>query len=323
MSDATRFTIYCCTIVLSLVAAYAGRSHGVFKESWARPIHHFVLVYTWTVTYLMGTWFQPIRIESAWVPVLILATISLPALLMRVVAKKAGLPGKQVGVTVVAAAISNTGFTLGAYLCYLMYERGEDALGYGATWGALNVFGLVLVVYPIVRRYGELDEPGVSNARMILRSFTTLPAMPMYGALVGWGLAIAKVPRPAFISDFHVMDVLTFIVCVGSYFGIGLTIRLGETLQYLRGHMLVAVASFIVGPAVMGLMILLTRATARPIDPFGGEVLFVLSFMPAGVSTVLVANIFHLDARMAGNVWLWNTVGFLVVGLPIMWWVVT
>src|SRR5690606_39118153 len=92
MSDGTRFTMFCFATVVALLVGYVGRVRGVCRESWSRPIHHFVLVYCWTATYFLGTWHLPVAWASLWVPALILLTIAIPALLIGPVARWIGLP---------------------------------------------------------------------------------------------------------------------------------------------------------------------------------------------------------------------------------------
>ena len=42
--------------------------------------------------------------------------------------------------------------------------------------------------------------------------------------------------------------------------------------------------------------------------------------MPGGIIMVMLANLFHLDTRMASVTWMWNTLLFLVVPLPVILW---
>ena len=46
------------------------------------------------------------------------------------------------------------------------------------------------------------------------------------------------------------------------------------------------------------------------------QTFLLIAFMPTAIQTVIVANLFHLDARMAGSVWIVNTLIFICLVLP-------
>ena len=49
--------------------------------------------------------------------------------------------------------------------------------------------------------------------------------------------------------------------------------------------------------------------------------MMIQAFTPSALNLVIVSNLFHLDARLASVLWLWNTVIFCVVCLPLLiWW---
>ncbi|MEO0477625.1 MAG: hypothetical protein AAF085_16900, partial [Planctomycetota bacterium] len=48
------------------------------------------------------------------------------------------------------------------------------------------------------------------------------------------------------------------------------------------------------------------------------QTFMLMAFMPIAIQCVIVANLFHLDARMAGSVWIVNTLIFLCVVLPVI-----
>ena len=51
------------------------------------------------------------------------------------------------------------------------------------------------------------------------------------------------------------------------------------------------------------------------------RVLFVIAFVLAGLAVwEKIANMFGLDARLASVVWLWNTLLFFAVPLPVILW---
>ena len=51
------------------------------------------------------------------------------------------------------------------------------------------------------------------------------------------------------------------------------------------------------------------------------HVILIQAFTPTALNTVMVSNLFHLDARLGSVLWLWNTILFCLGPLPlVLWW---
>jgi predicted permease len=115
------------------------------------------------------------------------------------------------------------------------------------------------------------------------------------------------------------MDLLAWLAAFGGYFGIGLKLRLGESRAFMREHLTLALVKFVCCPLFTLGLVLLIGLLFKPLPWMETCVLMLLSAAPAGISMVIVANLFQLDSRMASIVWLWNTLTYLAVILPISW----
>lgn len=58
--------------------------------------------------------------------------------------------------------------------------------------------------------------------------------------------------------------------------------------------------------------------THMPLTALGQRVVVVEAFMPMAIQSVMIANLFHLDGRMASTLWLVNTVLFVLLPLPVL-----
>lgn len=58
--------------------------------------------------------------------------------------------------------------------------------------------------------------------------------------------------------------------------------------------------------------------THMPLAALGQRVVVVEAFMPMAIQSVMIANLFHLDGRMASTLWLVNTVLFVLLPLPVL-----
>jgi hypothetical protein len=46
----------------------------------------------------------------------------------------------------------------------------------------------------------------------------------------------------------------------------------------------------------------------------------IQSFMPVAILSVVVSIIFELDTRMSSNLFVWNTILFLLIIFPLVYW---
>jgi predicted permease len=322
VDEKTRLIVFLAFSLLCLGLGYIARRRKWAPESLSRPIHLHTLVWFWSPVSLLTFWHLPLDDRGAtdlmWMmgaqPVLMIASGGLMALLMR----RSKAPASQRGVMVLGAALSNHGFTLGAYLCYALLRPPEDALGLGIAYvTSMQVF-MVLIFYPVARHYGA--EPAGSLARVILDSFWTLRAAPLYAALTGFLLNVTDIHRPDWIEKTQVVHILFFASAAGAYGGIGLRLHMQDWRSHFSRHALLAAIQF--GFMPLASLALILIATALPAAPssLATSVILVEAFTPTAINMVIVANLFHLDARLASQLWTINTLTFIVVVLPLVIW---
>jgi len=308
-------------VIFSLAAAllgYIARERRWLDESVARPIHFHTVAWTWSTAAVLALWSIPVAWETLWVVLLQAMVTVLPALGVIPVARRMGATRGQIGVMAIAVGVCNIGYTLGGYLCYALIGPDHDAsLGVVGVCVSVLAVCIILFLYPIALHFGELDT-GQTITQLSRASLTGPPALPLYGAIVGATLAIARVPQPDFLADYYLKDIVLFALTFGSHLGIGLRLR----FKFLPGDWefqgVLAVFVFGLTPALTFGFIALTNLTPFPMSDLAARVMRVEAFMPAGVSCVMLANIFHLDTRLAASLWLWNTLAFLVLLLPVL-----
>ncbi|MEZ6191170.1 MAG: hypothetical protein R3C45_07740 [Phycisphaerales bacterium] len=320
-----QFTIFCLFNALSLVAGYAARRKNLLGEHTARPIHFVTVSFIWGGVALLSIWRLPPDRANLWLLAIEPLLVAIPAFGVIPIARWMGCNNNQTGVIATSAGLANLGFTLGAYLCYTLLGhepgQGEAALAYAVAQVNLMAMSGVLMLYPLARHFGEAGVGDQSVLRLVVTSFLDLRALMVHCAIVGVVLAYTSVPFPKFIDELHVIDVLFYLGGFGGYFAIGLRLRLGDTRQYLREHALLAAVKFAGLPLLSLGILALVNLTAAPLSPLGQKVVLVEAFMPVAIQSVMIANLFHLDGRMASTLWLVNTVLFAVVPLPVLvWW---
>ncbi len=317
-----QFTAFCVFNALCLAAGYGARRRKLLGEHAARPIHFVTVSFVWGAVSLLSVWRLPPLSANLWLVVIEPLLVAVPAFAVVPIARRMGCNNKQTGVIATAAGLGNLGFTLGAYLCYTLLNspagQGEAALAYAVAQVNLMAMAGVLMMYPLARHFGGQHGDDQSITKLIVTSFFDLRALMVHCAIVGVVLAYAGVPFPVALDEYHVIDVLFYLGGFGGYFGIGLRLRLGDARMYLREHALLALVKFAGIPLLSVGVLALVNLTPVPLAVLGQRVVVVEAFMPIAIQSVMIANLFHLDGRMASTLWLVNTALFVLVPLPVL-----
>ncbi len=314
MDDATvKFLVFVAFSLACFAGGYGGRRRGWVPEPVSRPVHLHTLIWFWAPVSLISFW----RLDLG--PQVAVLMVSQPLLMLFgwaitvPLASWIGCTREQTGVLGIGAAISNHGFTLGAYLCYALLHPGEEALFLAIAYVMSMQLFMVLIFYPVAHHYGPESSRRVGP--LIAGSFLTLRAIPLYAAVAGLVLNLAGVSVPALAKRVWFMDVLFFAGAAGAYFGIGLRLRLGDSLRYLRMHAVLAAVKFVAMPAGAAVVVAVWSVGGL-ISELASDVMLIEAFTPTAINLVIVANLFHLDARLASSLWLWNTLAFCAVPMP-------
>ncbi len=318
MSPTARFIAFALFSTAALVLGYLLRKRGLVHEDRSRPLHFGTMVFIWSPTALFSIWRMPLEPQVLWlfaVQLLLVAGVGLGSIPL---ARLIGCDRRQVGVMATAAGLGNIGLTLGAYLCYCLIEPRHEALAYamGLTI-IMHVLG-VIVLFPVCRWFGEAEPGDRSVAWLILVNLVDVRSLAVHFALLGLILAVLAVPFPQQVEDYYVLDALFWLGGLGTYLGIGLRLRLADTFRFMPHNALLALIRFILNPLLILLLLLLTQLTPMPLTGAAWEVVLLQAFMPTAVMTVMLANLFHLDTRLASMTWVWNTLIFLVLVLPVL-----
>ncbi len=320
MADPTiRFIIFALFSGVCLAGGYLARKRRAAAEQISRPLHLWTVVLVWSPVALVAFWHLPLDRDTFVLmtlqPVQMLIAWGAAVLVARMLKCERG----QTAVVILSAALSNQGFTLGAYLCYALLSPSDQALSYAMAFVTMMQVFMVLVFYPIARSYssdtGTQAEP---MGKLIRQNFLDIRAAPLYLALVGIMLSGFSVAIPSWIGEYHVMEILFFIGAIGSYAGIGLRLRLGDSRKYLKLHFALAAIRFALVPlAMMGVLAML-HFTPLGLGTLPRDVVVIEVFTPTAIAAVIVPNLFGLDARLASVLWLWNTIIWGAICLPVI-----
>ncbi len=213
----------------------------------------------------------------------------------------------------ISASLSNHGFTMGGFVCYLLY--GEVGLGYSALFVFYFTPYLFLVMFPYARRAAR-STPGEDRLNLLsfLRSWNHLP---LYAAVAALALLFAGIERPAY--DIQLEYIL--LPSVGLYYcTLGLSFDARSFGANLRDVAVLSVLKFLLTPALtFAVLLVFTQPWGLPVlsNEIAG-VIAVMAFMPAAVYSVMTAVLFDLESAYASELFVGTTAVFLFLVLPLI-----
>lgn len=218
-----------------------------------------------------------------------------------------GLAGRSRQTFLISSTLSNHGFTLGGFLCFMLL--GETGLGYAillVLYFMPYVFG---IIFPAARLACSRAGSGPSGWRSLVFAPQNLPLAALFAAL---GLSAAGIARP----EIEIPLTPLMFVSVGLYYlTLGVTFRGADMFRYIRPHACLGMIKFILVPAFA---VLLLRFT--PLDRVVQSVIVIQACMSTAIYSVITALLFELDERLASAMFVVNTVVCLVVVVPLLFW---
>ena len=321
MSDLTRALILVAIQVVPLGVGWATKERGIARKAWARPLSRFVIYFFNTGVCFLAAWYLPrdfgalavVRLVA--ISVLFGGCITVAGMLMGRLHRHSG---RERGVYIIGSALSNYGFTLGGFICYIFFR--ERGLSLQTIYILPLVAYIYLVWFPIGRYYGDEVET-VGPLASFVAAFSEITSLPLAGAFVGLalnrGLGVAPPDLPAWAGTAlsWTTALLVYAGTITSMFCIGITLELGSVLKYRAENASICVTKFLVGP-VIGYAL----ATLLGASGIERQVVVILSCVPVGIFTSFAANLFGLNRDLANSLFVVNTAVFLVAVLPVLVW---
>jgi predicted permease len=301
-------------LVGGIVAGFLASSRFGLPEHFAKKIMTAVLVcFNWLIS-LLVIWPMQLSRQLVWLPIVGLALISI------ITALSAGIfyflePDRKRRLTLVlAAGLSNTGYTGGAFVCYVLF--GMAGLAMANIYLLLSVPAFYLFYLPYLK-VRELRSKG-RNAELkfdFLLDFRLLPIPAIIAAII---LNLTSIKSPAFIVKFHIVDILVYIASSLSFFAIGLRVKLSRLKNYISLYFLIAAVKFILTPAVAVLIIALLVLAGQNLNDMVRKVIIILSATPSAVLMVTMSNVFDLDGPLASALWVVTMAIFVAIVVPVL-----
>jgi len=301
-------------LVIGLVSGYLASSRFGLSEHLAKKIMTIVLIcFNWVIA-LLVIWSMNLSHQLIWLPivgvVLMLTITVLSAVIFHFIE-----PNRKSWLTLtLAGAISNTGYTGGAFVCYALFGMTGLALANIYLLICLPVFYLVYLPLLKFREIRSKDR----NARLKFDFLLDLRMLATPAIITAIILNLTNVKQPAFIKNFYIVDILVYTASSLSFFAIGLRVKMSRLKNYINLYFPVAAVKFILTPAVALLIILVLELTGQNLDSLFQKVIIVSSATPSAVLTVTLSNVFDLDGPLASALWVVTMAIFVAVVVPVL-----
>jgi predicted permease len=314
MTIVTRFILIVSGIVAAMAFGYLLRKKNWLDEKYASPLMSYSVIFGWTPASTAVLWNLPLTWSLLALPLIGMILPFVLAPFGYFFAKFHHLDRKTAGTFIVSAGIANVGFTMGGFVCYCLF--GVEGLAYANLFASSWAIPYIGFYYPLARSFG--DPNSRLDIKFILRTFFDLRSLPILGTVVGLILNLAKVPMPEFLTTYHIIDILIILSILISFAIVGLQMHLSYLAKQKILHLSLAMAKFVITPLLIVPILLLTEYCLGNLPICARKVVYIEAFMPTALFSVIIANLFELDPRLAGVLFLVNTGIFLGIVLPIL-----
>ncbi len=307
MDTSTRFILFQALIILPFVSGIAVKK--IFRiqdpSAFTKRLIKVNLMAIEPIIALWSTWGLVLTGELVWLPLsglfLVLAGMAFGAAFKRIL----GLSEKKGSTFLISSSLANHGFTMGAFLCYLLL--GEQGLGLAFLFLSYFMPYIFLVVFPYAGRKSTGKPYTLRSAAQFFLSLQNMPLFAIISALVLLAFGLDR-PRMHFpVDGFIIISMALY------YFTLGLNFELPAFFMSGKENAALAAIKFLLVPGAT----LLTLKSVH-LDPAIETVIFVQSCMPAAIYSVVSSVLFDLEAGFASNLFVWNSLIFLVGILPVL-----
>jgi predicted permease len=305
MSATLRFVIFQIMIIVPFLSGTLFRSKIPYSHQFTKKIIRINLILIEPVIALWSIWGLGLSRDMILLPIsgLILVVIGLASGWVFVPAL--GLREKKRTSFLISSSLANHGFTMGAFLCYLFW--GERGLGLAFIF--LSYF--MLYIFTVIFPYAQMVSTSQRYSLSFIKNFLlNMQNMPLAAIIAGLMLQAVGLERPRI---YFPIDILIIISIAVYYFALGINFTTSDIVSSLRENIALCIIKFLIVP-FFAFAILCSVS----LDPHVEAVILIQSFMPAAIYSVVASVLFGLDTRLSSNLFVLNSIFFLVMVLPLL-----
>ncbi|HPD21540.1 MAG TPA: AEC family transporter [Desulfomonilia bacterium] len=304
MSPQARFILFQLMIIVPFLGGMALKRHISSARDLTRMLIRLNLILIEPLIVLWSIWGLSLDWNMAVLPFSGLLLVAAGMATGRLMLPGLRLSERSRATFLISSSIANHGFTMGAFLCFLFL--GERGLGLAFLFLSYFMIYIFTVIFPYARSVSRPDGsmPGVTA---YLLDIQNMPLAAVVSALV---LQLFHVQRPG--VDFPVNTLMMISIAV-YYFSLGMSFETSRVLSFLRENVALSLNRFLILPAItLGVLAMVN------LGEHVEAVIAIQSFMPVAIYSVVASVLFDLDKELASNLFVFNTLFFLLIVLPLL-----
>jgi Predicted permeases len=305
MSLTAKFIIFQAMIIVPFILGSLTKERFSNQTGFTKKLIRINLICIEPLIVLWSIWGISLKSNLVFLPVFGLAFVLTGMAIGKIFIPVLGISDKKKATFLISSSLSNHGFTMGGFLCYLL--MGEKGLGLSFIFISYFMPYIFLVIFPyasLVSTHARYDM------RFVRDFFFNIQNMPLYAFFFALALQGCGFKRP---EIFFPIDILLMIAIALYHFSLGINFEFKEVLSSRKENMALGMIKFFIIPMITFLVL---RWVA--LDPQIEVVIMLQSFMPTAVYSVMVPVLYDLDAKLASSLFVVNTLIFLIIVLPIV-----
>ncbi len=309
-----KFILFLLIIYGSLFLGYGLKKFCGSFSQFSKPITKIIMITLTPIVILNSFWSIEFKKGLlALIPLIHVTVISFSIVPAVLISNYLRLNKPEKGSFISCSLFSNVGLTLGGFLCFIFY--GEQGLYLSSLYISLFIPYYYLVGFPFMSLYSKGKRLKLHEAFLeLLRNPVSI--VPISFMCTGLIMNFAGIPRPAALNYISARW-LIYILSAGYSFAIGLGLNFRGSIKYIKHSLYITGIKFIFNP-LMGLLLLFVLGFFRFTDPLPSRVIFIESFMPTAIMSVLLVKLFDLNEDLSNAVWILTNI-LVIPFIPLMW----
>lgn len=292
---------------LPLSLGFLARRQGFLKEERGKFLFLIGMIFFESPIVVLILWKLTLNRDYLYLPLLGFSLVLFAGLTGFGFAKKLFREKKEQGAMVLASALSNQGFLLGGFICFLFF--GQEGYALSVVYILYFHFTIFFICFPVARYFSSSET--ISLLKMIRNTLFDIRSLPMLALIFGVLLNLLNVP----FSE-QLTGILDFVIPFTTFyfmFSIGLQLRLEFSYFFRREAYIIWLIKFILTPLLAYLIILYTGMKGLV-----AKIIFIESFTPAAAYSIMISTLFDLDKALASRLFVTSTLFFLFIIFPIV-----
>jgi predicted permease len=271
-----------------------------------------LVTFNWIIA-LLVIWNLPLDPAYIWLPVTAVIVLLGTTAVSVPIVRRLDIPPDSRLTVLMAASLSNLGYTGGAFVCYALF--GTVGLGLAHIYVTLWLPAAYLVFLPILKLHEARRTPAsvFSWTNIFDARYLPVPAV-----LLALALNLRGLPVPAFVARIHLVDIFVYTASAMAFFAIGMQVKFSHLRRNKALYLIVSGIKFVVSPLLALAVIVILKITGQEITGLVPKIILVLAACPSAVMMVTMSNAFGLDGRLASALWVVTTAIFVAVVIPIL-----